>query len=92
MSYPLLTGFTLVGQLAVGAFWVLLETDLISAPHFDTSHVEGIRLAPLLMVFTTMSLSMGVGMALQHLESPQLACLAIMNIRTSWLSREIVRG
>jgi len=85
-----LIGSTLLGQLAVGAFWVLLETDLILAPRFDTSHVEGITLAPLLMIFTTMSLSMGVGMALQHLESPQLVYLAIMNIRTSWLSREIV--
>ncbi len=82
-----LIGFTLLAQLAVGAFWVLVATDFFLASRYDLSHVEGISIAPLIVILVAMSISMGV--ALLHLGSPQIAYMAIANLRTSWLSREI---
>jgi len=82
-----LIGFTLLAQLAVGAFWVLVATDFFLASRYDIAHVEGISIAPLVVILVAMSISMGV--ALLHLGSPQIAYMAIANLRTSWLSREI---
>jgi len=69
--------FTLLSQMAVGGFWVLIavikEQDLI--------------LVPLMIVEAIMVISMFVSLA--HLGSPFIAYKAILNIRSSWLSREI---
>jgi anaerobic dimethyl sulfoxide reductase subunit C (anchor subunit) len=80
--------FTILSQLAVGAFWILMVTDVCVSWHHDIAHTAGISMAPLLMLLAAMHVSMVV--ALTHLGSPLIAYKALANIRYSWLSREIL--
>jgi anaerobic dimethyl sulfoxide reductase subunit C (anchor subunit) len=83
-----LIAFTVLAQLAVGAFWILMTTDLCLISRFDITHTAGISIAPLLMILVAIHVSMLA--ALTHLGSPWIAYKALANLRTSWLSREIL--
>ncbi len=81
--------FTVLSQAAVGAFFVLLT--LGRQPGRDEpapSLTE--RMGPLAAVFAVFAASLLV--APFHLATPLQAPLALVNIVTSWLSREIVFG
>lgn len=81
--------FTILSQMAVGAFWVLWGAQL----YFSSRNkvlLQGVALMPLLVAEVIMLISLLV--SLLHLGSPQIAYRAITNLRSSWLSREILFG
>jgi anaerobic dimethyl sulfoxide reductase subunit C len=75
-SYSLIF-FTLSAQAAAGAYFV---TYLLGPPRLFSLPT----LAAIFILF-----SAGLVISLLHLGSPQRACRALLNLRTSWLSREI---
>ena len=81
--------FTLLTQMAVGAFLTLQVVQFLSrAPKDDVDAVRSaVRLAVVLA-----SLGVGLGVALLHLSVPLEALRALVNLSSSWLSREIVFG
>ena len=83
-----LVGFTLLGQLAAGLSMSLFASRWWfshrgEAAVLDRLEQLGLPLVPLLILLA-MSLS------LLHLGSPRRASRAVLNLRSSWLSREIV--
>jgi len=79
--------FTILAQMAVGAFWVLLS----SRQYFITlnsAQTDIIVLSPLMVIETIIVLSLLISLA--KLGSPLIAYRAITNLRSSWLSREIL--
>lgn len=80
--------FTIFSQMAVGAFCVLWGLQLNYSSQLETTLLEHITLAPLLIAVATMVMSLLF--SLLHLGSPTIAYKAIINLRSSWLSREIL--
>ena len=76
-----LVAFTLLVQLAVGLFWAWLALNS-AAPPAAGSGVLLLAAGPLLLA--------GAASSLLHLGSPSQAWRALANLRTSWLSREIL--
>jgi anaerobic dimethyl sulfoxide reductase subunit B (iron-sulfur subunit) len=83
-----LVGFTLLGQLAAGLSLSLMATHwwfLHRGEVFVLERVEqlGLPLVPGLLV-------LAMALSLLHLGSPSKASRAVLNLRSSWLSREIL--
>jgi anaerobic dimethyl sulfoxide reductase subunit C (anchor subunit) len=83
-----LIGFTILMQLAVGAFVVL------GVVHYATQRAKGVAEADRLSDRSLLAIGPVVGLALIaslfHLGNPLNAPRAITNLATSWLSREIL--
>ncbi len=75
--------FTLLAQMAVGAFGIL--TVLL---HYDVVQTEDSIFIPLLIIGAVTGLSLLISLA--HLGTPTIAYRAIINLGSSWLSREIL--
>ncbi len=87
MSERPLVAFTLLAQAAVGAFLVLGALDVaaaLGAPAVPRSQVDAVLLAIGLAVV------LALAAAPLHLGSPAAAWRAVANLRTSWLSREVL--
>ncbi len=81
-----LVAFTVLSQLAVGLFWALLLVDL-------GSRLGGAEAAALLRWQATVVVGVmaaGGAAAFLHLGTPRNAWRALLNVRGSWLSREIL--
>lgn len=82
--------FTIFAQMSVGAFLVL------GGVHFFASRYAGIEEADKLSTYALLAIGpvMIIGMIVSflHLGNPINAPRAIMNLATSWLSREILFG
>lgn len=76
-----LAAFTLLSQTAVGAFWVL-----------GALHIWAAADAPTAMVWPAVAslMALAVLAAFFHLGTPSNAWRAFANLRSSWLSREIL--
>jgi anaerobic dimethyl sulfoxide reductase subunit C (anchor subunit) len=82
-----LIGFTLLSEMAIGAFWVVWMTQFLSRHHATEDEVRKLSNAALLGIGPVMAL--GLLVSLFHLGSPLNAWRAIGNLGSSWLSREI---
>lgn len=80
--------FTIFSQMAVGAFCVLWSLQLYYSSRYENVLIEPVMLAPLLVLEVVMLGSLLI--SLLHLGSPGIAYRAIANLRSSWLSREIL--
>lgn len=83
-----LVAFTLLAQMAVGAFWVLgaLRCSVTQQQGIDAA--QALTNTPLWMVSLLMLL--GVMASFLHLGMPHRAWRALTNLRSSWLSREVI--
>lgn len=82
-----LVGFTLLSQMAIGAFWIVWLTHFLSRQQTNEDEVRKLSNAALLGIGPVMAL--GLIVSLFHLGSPLNAWRAIGNLGSSWLSREI---
>jgi anaerobic dimethyl sulfoxide reductase subunit C (anchor subunit) len=80
--------YTILVQLATGALLTLWIIRYFAARKYGREHVDRIVDNSILIIFLTISAGM-LG-AHFHLSKPYLSFLAIMNLRRSWLSREIL--
>ena len=80
--------YTILVQLALGALFALWLIRAFAASKYGKERVDHIIDNSVLVIFITL----GVGMlgAHSHLSKPFQSFLAILNFRSSWLSREIV--
>lgn len=76
-----LVAFTILAQMAVGAFWIAGASGL-----WD-SFQDGADLA---LLITPLSMGLGLLASFFHLGAPLRAWRALANLRSSWLSREIL--
>jgi anaerobic dimethyl sulfoxide reductase subunit C (anchor subunit) len=84
-----LVAFTILGQMAVGAF--LLLCPLLFLSPVGASWGPTARAMVLVVWGTTLGLiTIAVSLSLFHLHHPLRARRVLANIRTSWLSREIL--
>jgi len=85
-----LVAFTILVQAVAGAFVLLFSLVVINAHHFFPS--GAVRLFPLFSGRAWPPFLMGLSLiiSLFHLGQPSAAYLAVRNIGTSWLSREIL--
>jgi anaerobic dimethyl sulfoxide reductase subunit C (anchor subunit) len=82
-----LVGFTLLSQMAIGAFWIVWLTHFISRQ--QASEVEVKKLCNAALIGTGPVMAIALLVSFFHLGSPLNAWRAISNLGTSWLSREI---
>ena len=86
-EWPLIA-FTLLSQIAVGAFWTLA-----AAHHFSReAQVRGeneFLVLPGLVIVAALLVA-AAALSFFHLGRPKRAVLVLANLRTSWLSREIL--
>lgn len=80
--------YTIMMQLATGAFLSLWVIDLIGSGKYSRDLLDRMTKIPMLIIFSTIVLAM-IG-AHFHLSKPQMSILAVLNYRTSWLSRETI--
>lgn len=80
--------YTILMELAAGALLILWTIRLVSLPRLGRKKLDRIVRNPLLVILFTIFVAM-IG-AHFHLSRPYFSFLAILNFRTSWLSREIV--
>ena len=80
--------YTILQQLAVGALLVLWVIRAASRSKFNPTDIDRVNRNPMLVIAFTVGIAM-LGAHL-HLSRPLLSFLAILNFRSSWLSREIV--
>jgi anaerobic dimethyl sulfoxide reductase subunit C (anchor subunit) len=80
--------YTILVQLAFGALLALWMLRDYMARHLGKEHVDHLFDNTILIIFVT--ITMGMIGAHFHLSKPQLSFLAILNLRHSWLSREIL--
>jgi anaerobic dimethyl sulfoxide reductase subunit C len=80
--------YTILMQLAVGAFVVLWWIRHLAGSKFSAWEIDRIISNPILVIAFTSAVAMGG--AHFHLSKPFHSFLAILNFKTSWLSREIV--
>lgn len=80
--------YTIMIQLATGAILSLWVIRLFGIRKFGRDALDRMTKIPMLIIFSTIILAM-VG-AHFHLSKPFLSILAVLNYRTSWLSREII--
>jgi anaerobic dimethyl sulfoxide reductase subunit C (anchor subunit) len=86
-EWPLVV-FTLLSQMAVGAFLIVWITHLMARQ--QASDVEVRRLCNAALVGVGPVMVLGLLVSLFHLGSPTNAWRAISNLGSSWLSREIL--
>ena len=79
--------YTILMQLAVGALFVLWAIRSFARSKFDSGEMDRMIRNPILMIAATAVVAM-VG-AHFHLSKPFLSFLAVLNLGSSWLSREI---
>jgi anaerobic dimethyl sulfoxide reductase subunit C len=82
-----LTVFTLTTQMVLGAFAVLLFTDLLARQLANAGEQEYLTRVGVWTLGPLMAL--GFTVSLLHLGQPLYAFRALSNLQTSWLSREI---
>jgi anaerobic dimethyl sulfoxide reductase subunit C (anchor subunit) len=82
--------FTILAQMSVGAFLVLGVVHSLARSRKGLEEADRLSERSLLAIGGTLVL--GMGASLLHLGSPLNAYLAIGNLGTSWLSREITFG
>lgn len=80
--------YTILMQLAVGALLVLWLIRTLSGSKFSHREIERIVRNPIWVIALTSVVAMGG--AHFHLSRPFRSYLAVLNFKTSWLSREIV--
>jgi len=80
--------YTILMQLAVGALFVLWSIRTSIRSKFSSEQLDRIIRNPVLVISFTMVVAM-MGAHL-HLSKPFHSFLAVLNFRSSWLSREIV--
>lgn len=83
-----LVAFTLLSQMAVGSFWVLVGLRAWAAWRVGTEAAGTLTDGALLVVGPVMLL--GIVSSLFHLGAPFKSWQAIANLRSSWLSREVL--
>lgn len=89
-DWPLIV-FTVLGQAVVGSFIFLFGLLAIYARHLDqfgSAWLYPRLFRPALSLLLLMGLSLLI--SLLHLGHPSSAYLAVVNLKTSWLSREIL--
>lgn len=80
--------YTILIQLATGGLLILWSMRAFGRKIITRDEFDDVAKIPLLIIFSTIFLAM-VG-AHFHLSRPYLSFLAMVNVQTSWLSREIV--
>lgn len=80
--------YTILMQLAVGAFAILWLIRLLTKSKFSAQEIDRIISNPMLVIAFTSVVAMGG--AHFHLSKPFHSYLAVLNFKSSWLSREIV--
>lgn len=80
--------YTILLQLAVGALIVLWLIRYLAGSKFSPQEIDRIISNPILVIAFTSMVAMGG--AHFHLSKPFHSFLAVLNIKSSWLSREIV--
>jgi len=80
--------YTILMQLAVGAFAILWLIRYLAGYKFNAQEIDHIISNPILVIAITAVVAMGG--AHFHLSKPFHSFLAVLNFKTSWLSREIV--
>jgi anaerobic dimethyl sulfoxide reductase subunit C (anchor subunit) len=80
--------YTILVQLALGTFLTLWIIRTFAASKYGKERVDHIIDNSILVIFITIAAGM-LG-AHSHLSKPLHSILAILNLRSSWLSREIV--
>jgi anaerobic dimethyl sulfoxide reductase subunit C (anchor subunit) len=90
MREVILVIFTILAQMSVGAFLVLVVVKFFVARKAGV--VEADRMGDRSLIAIIVVLGLGLIASLFHLGSPLAAPRAINNIGTSWLSREILFG
>jgi anaerobic dimethyl sulfoxide reductase subunit C (anchor subunit) len=83
-----LVGFTLLGQLAAGLSMSLMATHWWFSQRVDVAVLDRLEQVGLPLVSVLILLAMTL--SLLHLGTPLRASRAVLNLRSSWLSREIV--
>jgi anaerobic dimethyl sulfoxide reductase subunit C len=80
--------YTILMQLAVGALFVLWLARSFATSKFSSHELNRINRNPILVIAFTAVVAMGGSHF--HLSRPFHSFLAVLNFRSSWLSREIV--
>lgn len=80
--------YTILMQLAVGAFVILWLIRQLVGSKFSVQEIDRIISNPILVIAFTSIVAMGG--AHFHLSKPFHSFLAVLNFKSSWLSREIV--
>jgi anaerobic dimethyl sulfoxide reductase subunit C (anchor subunit) len=80
--------YTILMQLAVGALFVLWLIRSFASSRFSRQEIERITSNPILVIAFTAIVAMAG--AHFHLSRPFQSFLAVLNFKSSWLSREIV--
>jgi anaerobic dimethyl sulfoxide reductase subunit C (anchor subunit) len=80
--------YTILMQLTVGAFAVLWLIRHLAGSKFSSQEIDRIIRNPILVIAFTVVVAMGG--AHFHLSKPFHSFLAVLNFKSSWLSREIV--
>jgi anaerobic dimethyl sulfoxide reductase subunit C (anchor subunit) len=80
--------FTIFSQTAVGSFWVLGALNLWSTN--QSGILEGNALFNRIMLVVVLNMVLGLLTSFFHLGTPYRAWRALTNLRSSWLSREIL--
>lgn len=80
--------YTILMQLTVGALFVLWLIRSLGNSRFSHQEIDRIIRNPILVIVFTAAVAMGGSHF--HLSKPFLSFLAVLNIKSSWLSREIV--
>ena len=85
-----LIAFTILAQMSVGAFLVLIVVKFFVARKAGVEEAD--RMGDRSLIAIIVVLGLGLLASLLHLGSPLSAPKAVTNIATSWLSREILSG
>jgi anaerobic dimethyl sulfoxide reductase subunit C (anchor subunit) len=80
--------YTILMQLAIGALFVLWLIRSFAISRFSPQELNRINKNPILVIAFTAMVAMGGSHF--HLSRPLHSFLAVLNFRSSWLSREIV--
>lgn len=80
--------YTILMQLATGTLFVLWVIRYVSMKTIDKEMVDKLMRRPILVIFVTILIAV-IGSHF-HLSRPFQSFLAVLNFRSSWLSREIV--
>jgi len=80
--------YTVLTQMATGALFTLWLVRAVNAPRIGTLEVERIVMRPVAAIWLTILVAV-LGAHL-HLSMPLLSFLALANLGSSWLSREIL--
>ena len=80
--------YTILMQLATGALLALWTIRALEISKYGRKELDRVTKDPILLIFLT--IVTGILGAHFHLSQPWLSLLALLNIRSSWLSREIL--